>query len=209
MSISEIIESFNFKLNLLQANNIDIDTSGRLLSPDDTELDNLYLSYYSALKRYAFTMLDDQPAAEEMVQQVFFKILERKNPIIIHTSIKAYLYKSVNNECLNYIKHQKVRKGFENHSNQIMKEQSESPAANLQLKELEQQIRKAINELPEQCRTIFQLSRFEELKYTEIAAQMGLSIKTVETQMSRALKKLRVQLADYLPLLIWLLINRL
>ncbi len=152
-------------------------------------------------------MLNDHTTAEEMVQQVFFKILERKEPITIHTSVKAYLYKSVNNECLNYIKHQKVRKGFETHSNRDTKEQNTGPVAGLQLKELEQQLKKAINELPEQCRTIFQLSRFEELKYAEIAAQLGLSIKTVETQMGRALKKLRVQLADYLPLVAWLLIN--
>jgi RNA polymerase sigma-70 factor (ECF subfamily) len=191
----------------LRETNIDIDTSTGLLNPNDAELDNLYLNYYGALKRYAFTMLNDHVVAEEMVQQVFFKVLERKKPITIHTSVKAYLYKSVNNECLNYIKHQKVRKGFETHNNQVMKEQDTDAATNLQLKELEQQLRKAINELPEQCRTIFQLSRFEELKYAEIAIQLGLSVKTVETQMSRALKKLRVRLADYLPVIIWLVIK--
>lgn len=191
----------------MQATNIEIKTPNRELNPDNAELDSLYLNYYGVLKRYAFTMLNDHVAAEEMVQQVFFKILERKKPIIIHTSVKAYLYRSVNNECLNYIKHQKVRKGFEIHSNQVMKDQNTGPAAGLQLKELEQQLRKAINDLPEQCRTVFQLSRFEELKYAEIASQLGLSIKTVETQMSRALKKLRIQLADYLPLLIGLLIK--
>lgn len=99
----------------MQATKIDTDTPTRLLNPDDAELDNLYLNHYGALKRYAFTMLNDYAVAEEMVQQVFFKVLERKKPITIHTSVKAYLYKSVNNECLNYIKHQKVRRGFEIH----------------------------------------------------------------------------------------------
>jgi RNA polymerase sigma-70 factor (ECF subfamily) len=76
------------------------------------------------------------------------------------------------------------------------------------LKELEEQLRIVINELPEQCRTVFQLSRFDGLKYTEIADQLGLSVRTVETQIRRALKKLRVQLADYFPLLMLILFNK-
>ena len=185
----------------------DSNTIDTYLNPDEPEIDKIYLDYYAALLKYAFTMVNDRVIAEEMVHQVFFKILERTESILIHTSLKAYLYRSVNNECLNYIKHQKVKLGFEGQSIHIMNQQTESPSGKLQLKELEGQLRKAINQLPEQCRTIFQLSRFEELKYAEIAFQLGLSIKTVETQMSRALKKLRVQLADYLPFFIWLLIN--
>ena len=75
------------------------------------------------------------------------------------------------------------------------------------LSELEQQINKALNELPEQCRTIFQMSRFEELKYQEIADRLGLSIKTIENQMGKALKILRVKLVDYLPILAVFLIE--
>jgi len=191
----------------LQATTNVTDAEKKLLNPDDAELDRLFLANYGPLKRYAFTMLNDPAAAEEMVQQVFFKVLERKEPIVIHTSVKAYLYRSVNNECLNYIKHQKIKKRYENDSNETMKAHNNTPANSLQLKELEAQLRLAINQLPEQCRTIFHLSRVEELKYAEIAAQLGLSVKTVETQMSRALKKLRVSLADYLPLLLWLLIE--
>ena len=191
----------------MQTTYINTNTSDNKLNPDDRELDKLYLDHYTGLHRYAFTIVNDRVIAEEMVQQVFFKILERTAPIVIHTSLKAYLYRSVNNECLNYIKHKKVKLGYENNSIQSIKQSTETPVANLQMKELEAHLRQAINRLPEQCRTIFQLSRFEELKYSEIAAQLGLSVKTVETQMSRALKKLRVELADYLPVFIWLLIN--
>jgi RNA polymerase sigma-70 factor (ECF subfamily) len=152
-------------------------------------------------------MVNDSSLAEEMVHGIFLKILEMNEPLTVHTSLKAYLYRSVYNECLNHLKHQKVKQAFEVHTTNAMSQHTETPSGKLQYRELEQQLKKAINELPEQCRTIFQMSRFEELKYLEIAAQLGLSIKTVETQMSRALKKLRVQLADYLPLMIWLLIN--
>jgi RNA polymerase sigma-70 factor (ECF subfamily) len=177
------------------------------LDTNEPELDQLYLQHYAGLSRYAFTMVNDRVMAEEMVQQVFFKLLDRATPIAIQTSVKAYLYRAVNNECLNHIKHLKVKRGFEAHNSSIMKQMPDTPAGKLQLKELEEKLRYATNNLPEQCRVIFQLSRFEQLKYAEIARQLNLSVKTVETQMSRALKKLRVQLADYLPLIIWLLIN--
>lgn len=173
---------------------------------DDPEFDRVYIDHYSALFHYAYTMIHDSIMAEEIVHTVFFKILEKKTPLNIHTSLKAYLYRCIYNECLNYLKHQKIKFAFEAHTIKTMSNKTESPMVKLQYQELEQRLSKAINELPEQCRTIFQMSRFEELKYAEIAAQLGLSIKTVETQMSRALKKLRVQLADYLPVILMIIL---
>jgi RNA polymerase sigma-70 factor (ECF subfamily) len=84
-----------------------------------------------------------------------------------------------------------------------MKNETEHAGKRLQLKELEGKLAQAMNDLPEQCRTIFQLSRFEELKYREIADRLGLSVKTVENQMGKALKILRVKLVDFLPLTIF------
>jgi RNA polymerase sigma-70 factor (ECF subfamily) len=172
---------------------------------EDT-LNRIYLEQYAGLHRYAFTFVQDATMAEEMVHQVFLKLLERKEPLIIHTSVKSYLYRSVYHECLNSLKQQKVRQTIRL-DNFTDAAHTETPAAKLQYNELETQVHAAIGDLPEQCRTIFQLSRFEELKYHEIAAQLGLSVKTVETQMSRALKKLRISLADYLPLLVAALIT--
>jgi RNA polymerase sigma-70 factor (ECF subfamily) len=178
------------------------------LFSDSLEFDAIYLDNFAALHRYAFTILNDKELAEEMVQQVFLKILERKEALDVHTSLKAYLFRSVNNECLNHIKHQKVKLTYQSYTISGMGNQTETPFHKLDYKELEQQLKKAINELPEQCRTIFQLSRFEELKYAEIANQLGLSIKTVENQMSKALKRLRVDLANYLPVILLMLILR-
>lgn len=176
---------------------------------DSQDFDKLYLDNFQALHRYAFTILNDSELAEEMVHQVFFKILERKDPLNVHTSLKAYLFRSVNNECLNYIKHQKVKQNYQSYATNEMENFPETPSSKLSYKELELQLKRAINDLPEQCRTIFQLSRFEELKYAQIADQLGISIKTVEAQMSKALKRLRVELADYLPLILWMLIIKL
>lgn len=177
--------------------------------PGSKDFDTLYLDNYPALHRYAYTILSDVELAEEMVHQVFLKILERKDTLDLHTSLKAYLFRSVNNECLNYIKHQKVKQTYQSYATNEMENFPETPSAKLSYKELELQLKREINDLPEQCRTIFQLSRFEELKYAQIADQLGISIKTVEAQMSKALKRLRFQLADYLPLITWMLIIKL
>jgi RNA polymerase sigma-70 factor (ECF subfamily) len=179
-----------------------------VLDSNSQDFDTIYLDSFPALHRYAYTFLLDKELAEEMVHQVFLKILERKVPLDVHTSLKAYLFRSVNNECLNYIKHQKVKQAYQSYATNEMENRPETPSSKLTYKELELRLKSAINNLPEQCRTIFQLSRFEELKYAQIADQLGISIKTVEAQMSKALKRLRVELADYLPLL-WILFMKL
>jgi len=191
----------------LQNNFTHITATKLYLGANGQELDRVYLTHYAALHQYAYTMLNDAQQAEEMVHQVFLKILERNEGIAIHTSLKAYLYRSVNNECLNYIKHQRVKQSYQTYTMNTMNHQSETPANKLQYRELEQRLHKAINDLPEQCRTVFQMSRFEELKYAEIAAELGIAVKTVENQMGKALKRLRLQLADYLPIILWILIN--
>jgi RNA polymerase sigma-70 factor (ECF subfamily) len=178
------------------------------LNAEDQGFDQIYLDHYPALHHYALTLLNDSALADEMVQDVFLKLLERQGPVAIHTSLKAYLYRSVHNECMNYFKHHRVKQKYQTHTYYKMdQEKTQHPLDKLQYREFEKRLYKAINDLPEQCRAIFQMSRFEELKYAEIAAQLGISIKTVDNQMGKALKRLRVQLADYLPLMIWLLIK--
>lgn len=177
------------------------------LKADEPEFDRVYLEHYAALHHYAYTLLEDSAHADEMVQDVFLKILERNEPVSIHTSLKAYLYRSVHNECMNYFKHQKVKQKYRQRNMHETDNHTDHALNKLQYREFEQRLLKAINELPEQCRIIFQMSRFDELKYAEIATQLGISIKTVDNQMVKALKRLRQQLADYLPLLICFLIK--
>jgi RNA polymerase sigma-70 factor, ECF subfamily len=172
---------------------------------DGQVFEKVFKSHFKSLHAYACTLLDNEAVAEEMVQQVFYKLWERKEQVTVHTSLKAYLYRAVHNESMNYLKHLKVRATHQTHVMQQQGHQQERNAAEkLAGKELEAKIRQALNELPEQCRTIFQLSRFEELKYREIADQLDLSVKTVENQMGKALKLLRLKLADFLILLITL-----
>lgn len=106
----------------------------------------------------------------------------------------------VRNSCLNVIKHERVKQQHAAHELYVKEVAYESVAHKIQAAELETKIMQAMKVLPEQCRLVFQLSRFEELKYQEIADQLQISVKTVENHMGKALKLMREQLKDYLPL---------
>lgn len=166
--------------------------------------EQVFKEHFKNLHAYACSILKDEDEAEEMVQNVFYKLWEKKEKIGELQSVPAYLYRSVYNECMNYVKHEKVKMTYEAHAvhhGSIAGQATDTATA----KELEHRIAEALADLPEQCRTIFQLSRFEELKYREIADKMGLSVKTVENQMGKALKILRTKLADYISV-VWLLL---
>jgi len=172
---------------------------GTLLAQrDEAAFEQMFKTYFKRLHAYAFTILRDEIQAEEMVQQVFFKLWERNENLSLTGSVSSYLYRAVHNESLNYIKHQKVRSNHQLNVAYSMKNEVEHPAKKIMASELEKKIHSALNELPEQCRTIFQMSRFDELKYREIADKLGISVKTVESQMSKALRLLRVKLVDFL-----------
>jgi RNA polymerase sigma-70 factor, ECF subfamily len=181
-------------------------TIARLAQKDELAFEQVFKTHFKSLHGYALAILKDESTAEEMVQNVFFKLWDRADAITITGSIAAYLYRAVHNESLNFIKHQKVKRSHQAHTLYQMRNEADI-VTKTGLKELEKQLHKAMNELPEQCRTIFQLSRFEELKYREIADQLDISVKTVENQMGKALRLLRVKLVDFLPFTIFLLIH--
>ncbi|MFA6275833.1 MAG: RNA polymerase sigma-70 factor [Pedobacter sp.] len=169
---------------------------------NDQSFEQLFKAHYKALHAYANMILKDLDLAEEIVQNMFLRFWEKRELLNVETSIKAYLYKCVYNDSLNYLKHEKVKVKYHDFTKHTMSELSESAAAKVELGELQFNLRVALNELPEQCRTIFQMSRFEELKYREIAERLGISIKTVENQMGKALKILRIKLVDFLILVL-------
>lgn len=168
----------------------------------------LFKNYYQPLVSYGRTFVQDLDEAEDIVQQTFISFWEKRKEIQVQTSARAMLYASVQNACLNRIKHLKVRKKYQEQpfENTVS---TENPAHALHAKELEEKIAETIESLPPQCAVIFKLSRYEGLKYQEIADQLQLSVKTVENQMGKALKILREQLANYLPLFVLFLIQQL
>ena len=177
-------------------------TSELLLQRDEATFEQVFKSHFKRLHAFAFTILQNEAEAEEIVQQVFFKLWERNDNLSVTGSVTAYLYRAVHNESLNFIKHQKVKSNHQLHVAYSMKNEVEHPAKKVLAGELEKKIHAALNELPEQCRTIFQLSRFDELKYREIADKLGISVKTVENQMGKALKLMRAKLVDFLSFIL-------
>ncbi|QEM10472.1 RNA polymerase sigma-70 factor [Mucilaginibacter rubeus] len=175
-----------------------------LLSGDEATFEKVYKHFIRPLHVYAISILRDEDTAKGMVQNVFMRLWERKERLNISGSIKAYLYGAVYNECLNNLRHQKVKINHQQHVVYMTKDKVDE-GTGMELLDLKEKLQQALNDLPEKCRTVFQLSRFEDLKYQEIADELGISIKTVENQMGKALKTLRLKLVDYLPLFIWVI----
>lgn len=172
-----------------------------LAKQDEAAFERVFKTYFKSLHGYACTIVKDEAEAEEIVQQVFFKLWDRAHSLSFNGPIAAYLHRAVYNDCLNYLKHLKVRSGHQLYVAHRMKQQSETAPAPMAGKELEARYKKALEELPEQCRLVFQLSRFGDMKYRQIAEELNISVKTVENQMGKALKVLRSGLKEFLPVL--------
>ena len=178
--------------------------------------EKLFKTYYRNLCLFAEYYVREKAMAEEIVGDFFLKLWEKRKSIEIKDSVNSYFYKSIHNQSLKYLEHLKVMKKYEDYARAMleMKEllapSSENyPMANLISREIVHDIEKAIDQLPEKCREIFCLCRFENMSYEEISARLKISLNTVRTQMSRALLKLRESLKEYLPLLLLILNSKL
>jgi RNA polymerase sigma-70 factor, ECF subfamily len=170
---------------------------------DKRAFEELFRKFFPALMAFAAKFLPDEDDAREVVHKVFINLWEKRDSLDTSTSLKSYLFKSVNNRSLNVIRDRRKFVGDE-----IPDLASDVDVeAQMEAMELEEKIMKVIEGLPEKCKEVFELSRFEGLKYSEIADKLGISVKTVENQMSKALKVLREKLADYMVLVVWLLWN--
>ncbi|RBL89634.1 RNA polymerase sigma-70 factor [Chitinophaga flava] len=166
----------------------------------DKLVEEYFQTYFEGLHRYAFTILKDNDDAKDAVQAVFLKLWEKRKEIDEQQSVKSYLYTAVYHYCLNIKRHQKVKDSYMAYHQPVYEHRNE-----LVGKETHRKIMEHIEALSPQCKLIFSKSRFEGLKYAEIAADMGLSVKTVEVQMGKALKILRAKLFDIMMILLaWL-----
>lgn len=149
--------------------------------------------YYSSLCFFVDNILHDFDLSRSVVQQVFVDMWMKREKLQVVT-LKAYLFQSARNAALDVLKHKKAESKY-----LAMFDQSEKELMTdwIENAELADRINKAIDKLPEKCRQIFILCRFEELKYAEVAERLNISVKTVEMQVSIALKKLRSDLAEY------------
>ena len=170
----------------------------RLRQGDETAFDEIFRAWYPSLVRSAESIARSRAVAEEIVQDVMLELWRRRESLARDTSPQAYLFQSTRNRALNHVRHQRVERKVE----PILTSRSDieaSAPAELVEEEIEVALRSAVAELPERCREVFELSRVNGLKYSEIAAVLGISVKTVEAQMGKALRSLRLKLAQWLP----------
>lgn len=163
----------------------------RLIDKDKEAFSQVYQLYFGSLVNYAFRFIDTKEESEEIVQDTFLKFWDKCSTLSPDSSIKSYLYRAVHNACLNSLKHDKVKDNYKDYVINWM-EKSEDPFdSQHQEEDLMKILNEEINLLPPRCREAFELSRFEGLKYQEIAEHMGISVKTVEVQIGKAFKILR------------------
>ncbi|HEX2921287.1 MAG TPA: RNA polymerase sigma-70 factor [Bacteroidales bacterium] len=168
----------------------------RIRGGDVKEFESLFRSSYPSLVRYAKVLVKDHDTAEEIVQDLFVRLWQNKNDLLIDSSLTGYLFRSVHNRCLHHINHLKVVEKYNEEMSQKQPESPESPADILNYAELQGKIARILEKLPERCGQIFFMNRFEGLKYAEIAQKLSVSIKTVEANMGKALKEFRKELAE-------------
>ncbi len=168
----------------------------RIKKSDEKAFEILFHKYYGHLCSFAAKIINDNVAAEEIVQDFFVKLWEKREQLFIETSLKNYLFRSVKNLCLNFIQHNKTKI---RHAQIVLSEVETnfSDDGNYPEIDLFVKIEESINSLPEKRQEIFRLSRQEGLKYHKIAQKLNISVKTVETHMSLAIKSLREKLKKY------------
>lgn len=177
------------------------------------KFEDIYLSYFSKMKHFATEYVISDEDAENIVQDVFVELWENKEMLNMHMNLIAYLFTTIKNKCLNHIRHKIV---VQNTATKMQEEYLISLRMNLDSLEtfdnklfsdqdIEKIINRALDSLPEKCRTIFFMSKIEGKKQKEIAQELNISINTVGTQIGIAYKKLRTELKDYLPIMLFLL----
>ena len=173
------------------------------LSPDE-KVEQLFRTYYAPLCKSLFKVLRDATLAEDMVQEVFLKVWEKRETLQLNAAAQAYLYRSCYNTALNFLKQQKKSTALDSLETTLAT--PETAEKELAFLETEAEILKAIDALPPKTKLVFSLSRFEELSYKEIAGRLDISTKSVEKHMGIALHRLRENLKDYLVTTLLLLL---
>ncbi|MPQ47464.1 RNA polymerase sigma-70 factor [Marinifilum sp. N1E240] len=179
----------------------------KLKAGDKNAFQELFEEYYTSMYFYACKFVDDD-LARDLVHDVFMIFWQNKENITIKSSLSAYLFRMVRNKCLQEIERQKVRNNYSTEALNLdeLAYYNDGIKSIIEL-ELEEKLKEAMDKMPDACRKVFIMSRFNGLKNKEIAEQLGISLKAVEKQITKALKILRLELKEYLPLLMYLYFN--
>ncbi|MEN6454506.1 MAG: RNA polymerase sigma-70 factor [Prolixibacteraceae bacterium] len=174
----------------------------RICNGDRDAFDVAFRRYYPGLVVFASQFTIEQSAAEEIVQDFFVKLWEKRMDLVFTESMKSYFFASVKNRCFNYLKHRKIELEVIEKLKAVSRQSLLFEPDVYVASELQEKITKAVNALPERCREVFIMSRFKGMKNDEIAQQLNLSRRTVETHISNAIAALRRDLREYADLVI-------
>ena len=156
--------------------------------------ETLFRQYYTPLRLYAASITGEPDVAEEIVEELFYVFWKDREKLEIFHSVKNYLYRSVRNRSIQYCEHQDVKLSVP------VNIASPDPQEQIEYKELQQIINRTLEKLPERRLHIFRLHHTEGKKYSEIASLLSLSVKTVEKEMTRALRTLRKEIENYIQI---------
>lgn len=172
---------------------------------NESAFEQLFKAHYNPVVGFCNQFISDHDKAASLAQEAFINLWMNRSKIQSPNGIKSFLYTFAKSSCLNFIRHKKVVSKYEDRHLQQMEAKINSEVLDafdfdaLEFSEMEDLIYRAIGELPEKCRQVFMLSRFEGKKNKEIADELEISVKSVEANITRALKTLSVKLAEYLP----------
>ena len=177
----------------------------RIRAGDEVAFELLFRSYYPRLCRFTLRLIRDCSDAEQLVQDVFLNVWEMRESWSPRGTVRSYLYRAAKNQVLNYLKHRRVVGRVEELEGQHAEIARASLQEDYERKELTVAVQQAIELLPPRCKLVFALHRQEGLTYSEIADVLEISVKTVETQIGRALSVLRTVLRPYLAVVMTLM----
>jgi len=168
---------------------------------DDNEekfMEHLFRTYYTPLCKAVYNITRDTDAAEDIVQDVFMKVWKKKDQLDLSQSVRAYLFRSSVNTALNYLEKNRRNTSMDHTEADSLRFSANTTENELGYREVSQRIDLVMEKLPPKCRTVFALSRYEELSYAQIAEQLGVSVKAVEKHMGKALKLMREHLQTFI-----------
>lgn len=158
----------------------------------------LFRKYYKNLCQWACRYLQDADSSEEVVQDLFYHLWRDRAGLNIRVSVKSYLYRAVSNNCKMILKKQSRRSAIEAELAREPQPAQAQPADVLEISKIREVVNKTLEDLPERPATVFRMSRYEGLKYREIAEKLSISVKTVEANMGKALEMFRKNLQEYI-----------
>ena len=172
------------------------------------DFEQLFKEYYPSMVLYTKRFVEDLDTARDIAQQVFVNIYEKRDRLNISSSVKSYLFQAARNTALNYLEQ---KKNQQKHKDILQETQAHSTEheSDIENSELSKRLYEMIEELPPKCRQIFKMNRFEGKKNKEIAEELDISIRTVETQISKALRALREKATQVLGLLLLIILKNL